>query len=84
MRFEFVEEVEGVASFSQLGIDGCADEGREKWPVVGQPVARIQISKTGDCSRYRNRESYKKHKNQYYLDDDGCQASQTGHNGAPG
>ncbi len=50
MRFEFVEEVEGVASLCYGNADACRDERRENRPVVSNAMAGIEVCQACSCS----------------------------------
>jgi hypothetical protein len=58
MRLEFVEEVQGVASFLQRAGDAAANEGRKQRPVVCEAMATVEVCKTGCCCRQGERENW--------------------------
>jgi hypothetical protein len=48
-RFEFVEEVQRVATFVQGDADLARDEGGEKGIVVCEAVAPVEVCEAGCC-----------------------------------
>jgi hypothetical protein len=51
MRFEVVEEIEGVAAVVSRTVNCCAEVGREEGEVLCDAMAGIEIREAGGCSR---------------------------------
>jgi len=52
MRFEIVEEIEGIGALPSGATDGRANEGGDDPPIVAKSIATVEIGDSSCCSGY--------------------------------
>ena len=50
LRFEFVEEVQGIASFVEGAVDLAGKKRGEERPVVSEAMATVEVCEASRCS----------------------------------